>query len=165
MGQHHFHSLALSAVLLAALATPAFAADEAVTAPVQATHLVGIQSLKSREKAKLTVSGGALHYAGKTSNGDIKASLIEDIYAGTETTQGGGNYGQAAKVGAIAAPYGTGAAITLILRTKVDLLTILYRGPDGDLHSVLLAVSKGKAEPLRTALIAAGARSTPEEKK
>jgi hypothetical protein len=159
MGQNNLRFLA--PLLAVALAVPPFAmAEDTAAVPVQATHLVGIQSLKSGARAKFTVQGGALTFVGKTASGDIKASSIEDIYTATEATQAGGNVGSAAKAGAIAAPYGAGAALTLILWTKVDLLTILYRGEEGGLHSVLLAMPKGKAEPIRAQLIAAGAHTT-----
>ncbi len=149
----------LSGLLIAlALALPGFAEDKPV--PVVATHLVGIEALKSGAKAKLTVQDGALQVAGKLSTANIKASSIEDVYTATEATQAGGNVGSAAKMGAIAAPYGSGAVLTLILWTKVDLLTVLYRDDNGGLHSVLLAVPKGQADPLRTQLLAAGSHAT-----
>ena len=101
-----------------------------------------------------------LKLVGKIATANIKVSAIEDVYTATEATQAGGNIGSAAKVGALAAPYGSGAVLTLILWTKIDLLTVLYRGEHGGLHSALLAVPKGKGEPLRAQLLAAGARAT-----
>jgi hypothetical protein len=128
-----------------------------------ATHLVGISGLQSGEKTKLTVQDGLLQVAGKITTVNIKVSSIEDILTSTEATQAGGKMGSAAKVGAMAAPYDTGAVLSLILWTKVDLVTVLYRGDNGGLHSVLLTVPKGKAEPLRSQLLAAGAHA-PERK-
>jgi hypothetical protein len=154
--------LRFSGPLLAlALVVPALAAladDSAV--PVTATHLVGIPSLKSGERAKLTVQDGTLQVAGKAATVNIKLSTIEDILTSTEATQAGGNAGTAARVGAMAAPYDTGAVLTLILWTKVDLMTVLYRGDNGGLHSILLTVPKGKAEPMRSQLLAAGAHAS-----
>jgi hypothetical protein len=138
-----------------ALTLPAWADDK--SADTFATNLVGAPSLKQGEKAKVTVADGSLQLVGKVSTANIKLSSIEDILTSTETTQAGGKAGTAARAGALAAPYDTGAVLTLILRTKVDLVTVLYRGEHGGLHSVLLTVSKGKAEPLRAQLIAAGA--------
>ena len=57
------------------------------------------------------------------------------------------------------APYATGSLLSLILWTKIDLLTVLYHGPDGDLHSVLLALPRGQAAPIRSQLLAAGAHT------
>ena len=144
--------VALTSALLTAI--PAFAAE-----PVAVLHLVGIESMKLNEKAKLTVDNGSLHLkAGKAVN-DVKASSIEDIYTGSEATQAGGRAGTAAKTGAIAAPYGTGAALSLILYTKVDMLTIVYRGSEGELHSALFAVPKGQAETIKAQLVSAGAHA------
>jgi hypothetical protein len=145
-------------LLMLALVLPVFAEDN--PAAVQATNLVGAESLKSGAKAKVTVQDGMLKLEGKIAAANIKVSSIEDVYTATEATQAGGNYGSAAHMGAVAAPYGSGAALTLILWTKIDLLTVLYRGEHGGLHSLLLAVPKGKAEPLRAQLLAAGAHAT-----
>ena len=144
------------ALLMATLlmATSAFAAE-----PVAVLHLVGIESMKLNEKAKMTVENGAMQLkAGKSTN-EVKAASIEEIYTGTEGTQAGGRMGTAAKTGAIAAPYGTGAALSLILYTKVDMLTIVYRGSEGELHSALFAVPKGQAEQIKSQLLAAGAHA------
>jgi hypothetical protein len=148
-------------LLASALAVSAFAAppdDKPV--PVTATHLVGLPSLKSGDKATLTIQDGTFQIAGKVTTDNIKLSSIEDILTGTEETQAGGKMGKAAKVGAAAAPYDSGAVLTLILRTKVDLLTVLYRGEHGGLHSVLLVVPKGQAEPMRSQMLAGGAHAS-----
>jgi hypothetical protein len=145
-------------LLVLALVLPVFAQDNLIA--IEATNLVGAESLKSGAKGKLTVQDGVLKLAGKLTTASIRVSSIEDVYTATEATQAGGNVGSAAKVGAMAAPYGSGAALTLILWTKIDLLTVLYRGEHGGLHSVLLAVPKGKAEPFRAQLLAAGAHAT-----
>jgi hypothetical protein len=151
--------LRFSGPLLAlALAIPALAADKPDT--VTATHLAGVASLKTGDKATLTIQDGMFQLAGKIATANIKVSSIEDILTSREATQAGGKMGTAAKVGAIAAPYDTGAVLTLILWTKVDLLTVLYRGETGGLHSILLTVAKGKAEPFRSQLLAAGAHAS-----
>ncbi len=150
----------LALALVSVHVLPAFAADSPTSA-VKATHLVGVSSLKSGASATVSVQNGALQIDGKSGPTTIiKLSSVEDVYTGTEATQGGGKVGQAAKVGAMAAPYDAGAVLTLILWVKVDLLTVLYRGENGDLHSVLLTVTKGKADPLRSQMIAGGAHAT-----
>jgi hypothetical protein len=148
----------LGPLLVLALTIPGFAADK--PGELTATHLVGAPALKSGESAKVTVADGSLQLSGKIATANIKLSSIEDILTSTEATQAGGKAGTAARAGAMAAPYDTGAVLTLILWTKVDLITVLYRGETGGLHSVLLTVPKGKAEPLRSQLIAAGAHAS-----
>ena len=150
MPQCLLRGLTLSLALL--MAAPAFAAE-----PVAVLHLIGIESMKLNEKAKMTVENGAMQLkAGKSTN-EVKAASIEEIYTGSEGTQAGGRMGTAAKTGAIAAPYGTGAALSLILYTKVDMLTIVYRGSEGELHSALFAVPKGQADAIKAQLVSAGA--------
>jgi hypothetical protein len=152
--------LRLSGPLLAlAFAVPAFAVD--TTVPVIATHIAGIPAFKTGVRGKLTIQNGVLRLTGKTATGEIEAASIDEIHTSTEVTQIGGNYGTVAKVAAKAAPYGTGSVLSLILWTKIDLLTVLYHGPDGDVHSVLLALPRGQAAPIRSQLLAAGAH-TPE---
>jgi hypothetical protein len=141
-----------------ALTLPAFAADK--PGELTATHLVGGEAIKPGEKAKVLVQGGLLQLTGKFATANVKLSSIEDIMTSTEATQAGGKMGTAAKVGAMAAPYDSGAVLSLILWTKVDLITVLYRGEHGGLHSILLTTPKGKADPLRSQLIAAGAHAS-----
>src|SRR5579862_4844281 len=109
----------LPALILAmAVSVSAFAADTP-TDVVVGTHLAGVPSMKSGATAKLSVQNGALQIEGKTGPTTIvKLASVEDIYAGTEVTQSGGKVGKAAKVGAMAAPYDTGAVLKLILRVK-----------------------------------------------
>ena len=144
--------LTLSLALL--LAIPAFAAE-----PLDVLQLVGIPGMKQNEKAKMTVENGAMQLKYGKSSSDVKAASIEDIFVGSETTQAGGRTGTAAKTGAIAAPYGSGAVLVLMLRTKVDMLTIVYRGAEGELHSALFAVPKGQGEAIKGQLVAAGAHT------
>jgi hypothetical protein len=86
---------------------------------------------------------------------------IDDIAIGTETTQAGGKAGTAAKTAAMAAPYDSGAALSILLRTNVDVLTVSSRDSGGGLHYTILALPKGQAEPQRAQLITAGAHVLP----
>ena len=64
---------------------------------------------------------------------EVPISSIEDVSSGTETTQSGGTAGRVVKTAAIAAPFGSGKALTLLMRTKVDILTVVFRGAGGGL--------------------------------
>ena len=68
------------------------------------------------------------------------------------------------KTAAIAAPYDSGAAVTIMLRTKVDILTISFHDPDGALHGAIFALPIGQAEQMRAQLIQAGAHAGAGEK-
>jgi hypothetical protein len=83
---------------------------------------------------------------------------IDDIVVGTETTQAGGKAGTVVKTAAMAAPYDSGAALSILLRTKVDVLTVSSRDSSGGLHYAILAMPKGQGEQQRAQLITAGAR-------
>ena len=101
-----------------------------------------------------------MQFTAKKAEATVPASSIEDIFVGTETTQSGGKAGRVVKTAAIAAPFGSGKVLTLLMRTKLDILTVVYRGADGGVHGVIFALPKGLAESMRTQLVAAGAHAS-----
>ena len=127
-------------------------------APPKAQHVIGLENVKRNAGGTLDIQNGGMRFKGKTEV-TVPLNSIEDIYVGTETTQGGGRAGTVVKTAAIAAPFHTGSALTLLLRTKVDMLTLTYHDADGALHAAIFSVPKGQADPLRARLIAAGAHA------
>jgi hypothetical protein len=119
-------------------------------------HVVGMQNVKSDAVGLLQIKSNALHFDAGRSRGTLPISAIEDIYIGTETTQAGGKLGEVAKGAAMAAPYDSGAALTLLMLQKVDVLTITYRDTDNGLHAAIFAVPKNHAEQFRADLISNG---------
>ena len=93
----------------------------------------------------------------------MPVSSIDDIFIGTETTQSGGKTGRVVKTAAIAAPFESGKALTILMRTKVDILTVSFHDPDGAVHGAIFALPIGQAEPMRAQLIQAGAHASPAE--
>jgi hypothetical protein len=153
-------ALFLPAALLAAAAggAPGQAPKTSDSAAsVAVTHLIGMQDLKPKAKGALTVQGGLVQVVCGPSKAEVAASSIEDVVTGSETTQGGGTAGTVAKTAAIAAPYGSGAALKVMLRTKVDILTLVYRGSNGELHSAIFSLKRGQATQVQAQLTAAGA--------
>lgn len=125
-------------------------------------HLIGLGDIKSQHSGKLNVKNGALSFdGGPAQQATIAASTIDDVVLGTETTQAGGKAGRVVKTAAIAAPFESGKALTILFRTKVDILAIVYHDDNGALHSAIFAVPKGLAAGVRTQLIAAGAHASP----
>ena len=120
-------------------------------------HVVGVQHAKNNTTGLLQIKSGELHFDAGKSRGTIPISTIEDIYIGTEVTQAGGKLGEVAKGAAMAAPYDSGAALTLVMIQKVDVLSITYRDSDNGLHAAIFAVPKNKAEQFRADLISGGA--------
>ena len=119
-----------------------------------ARHVIGLENVKRNHSGTVTIQSGELGFAsGKTSD-KFPIASIDDLVLGTETTQAGGKTGRAAKTVAIAAPYESGAGLSILLRTNVDVLTVSYREPGGGLHYAILAMPKGKGEQERSQLIA-----------
>jgi hypothetical protein len=124
---------------------------------VDARHVVGLENIKRNISGSLIVLDGGLQFqAGKVS-ANLPLASIEDISVGTEITQAGGRAGTVAKTAAMAAPYESGAALSILLRTTVDTLTVSNRDSGGGLHYAILALAKGRGEQQRAQLISAGA--------
>lgn len=156
--------LLVLAAILACASPGAWAQQPAANA--HARLIIGLEGVKHNAGGELLIQNGSMQFkAGKT-DATVPISSIEDIFVGTETTQAGGKTGRAVKTAAIAAPFGSGKALTLLLRTKVDILTAVYRGANGEMHAAILALPKGQAEATRSQLVAAGAHvSAPPQAK
>jgi hypothetical protein len=125
-------------------------------------HLIGLGEIKSERSGTLSVKSGALSFDGGASQqAKIAVPSIDDIFLGSEVTQAGGTTGKVVKTAAMAAPFESGKVLTLLLRNKVDILTLVYHDDNSGIHSVIFAVPKGLAAGLRTQLIAAGAHASP----
>ena len=129
--------------------------------PPQIRHLIGLDKVKNNANGQLTVQNGSLQFKGKKTDAQIPVNAIDDIFIGTEVTQAGGKTGRAVKTAAIAAPFGSGKSLTLLLRTKVDILTVSYHTAEGGLHGAIFALPKGQADKVRDDLIHAGAHASP----
>ncbi len=125
-------------------------------------HLIGLGDIKSQRSGTLSVKSGALSFdGGKSQQATILVPTIDDIILGSEVTQAGGKAGRVVKTAAMAAPFESGKVLTLLLRNKVDILTVVYRDDNAAVHSAIFAVPKGLAAGVRTQLIAAGAHASP----
>jgi hypothetical protein len=122
-------------------------------------HVIGLENISSQKSGRLSLQNGAMQFDAGKEGAKVPVSSIDGIFVGSETTQGGGKVGRGVKTAAIAAPYGTGKVLSLLMRTKVDILTISYRDAGGGAHGAIFALPKGQATDMRTQLIAAGARA------
>ena len=120
-------------------------------------HVVGMQDIKYDATGLLLIQSKELHFDAGRSRAAVPISSIEDIYVGSEITEGGGRLGELARGAAMAAPYDSGAALTLLMIQKVDVLTVTYRDSDNGLHAAIFAVPKNHAEKFRADLISNGA--------
>jgi len=101
-----------------------------------------------------------MQFTGGKGVAKVPVTSIDGIYVGSETTQSGGKVGRGVKTAAIAAPYGSGKVLSLLMRTKVDILTISYHGTGSALHAAIFALPMGQGMDMRAQLIAAGARES-----
>jgi hypothetical protein len=85
---------------------------------VNARHVIGLENVKRNRAGKLTVQNGVMQFEAGTTDAKVPTAAIDDLSIGSETTQAGGKAGTVAKTAAIAAPYDSGAALSLLLRTK-----------------------------------------------
>jgi hypothetical protein len=125
---------------------------------LMARHVIGLEKISSQKGGKLSVQNGAMKFDDGKDTVQVPANSIDAIFVGSETTQAGGKTGRVVKTAAMAAPFESGKVLTLLLRTKVDILTVSYRDTDGALHAAIFALPIGQATDLRTQLVAAGAR-------
>jgi len=159
----------LIVALVAATFAPAQTPTSSAPAPAAAAnpdvrHVIGLDPIKRNATGKLTVKDGALEFnTGKTGN-KVPVSAIDDIFVGTETTQSGGKTGRVVKTAAMAAPFESGKALTILMRTKVDILTVSFHDPEGAVHGAIFALPIGQAAQLRAQLVQAGAHTTRPEK-
>ena len=148
--------------ILACLALPLFAAQPPAASVSHVRHIIGLSDIKSNRSGSLSVQDRALLFDAGYAKAEIAIPSIDDIFLGSEVTQAGGKKGRIVKTAAIAAPYESGKVLTLLLRTKVDILTVVYHDEKGGIHSAIFAVPRGEAAGVRKQLIDAGAHASPD---
>ena len=142
-------------------AQPSAAGSGIGTRPVLAVrHVIGLENVSPQKSGKLSVQNGAMQFDFGKDAVKLPVTSIDDIFVGSETTQAGGKVGRVVKTAAMAAPYESGRVLALLMRTKVDILTVSYRDAGGARHGAILALPKGQATDMRAQLIAAGAHAS-----
>jgi hypothetical protein len=140
----------------------------AVPAPDNTARLViGLDAVKHNAMGSLTIHDGAMEFkSGKTGqevSSKVPVASVEDVFIGTESTQVRGKTATVIKTAGHAAPYGSGRALSILMRNKVDILTVSYHDADGSLHGAIFALPIGQAEGMRAQLVQAGAHASPIE--
>jgi hypothetical protein len=123
-------------------------------------HIIGLDNIKANASGQLTLQDGILRFAAGKAETEVPITSIDDLFLGAETTQSGGKTGRVVKTAAMAAPFESGKALTILMRTKVDILTVAFHDPDGAVHGAIFALPKGQGESMRTQLIQAGAHTS-----
>jgi hypothetical protein len=121
-------------------------------------HIIGLEGINRDTNGIMFIERGEIHFDAGKQRTTLPISSIEDIFIGTELTQAGGKMGEVAKGAAMAAPYDSGAALTLLLQEKVDVLTIAFCDSNHGLHAAIFALPKNRAKPFRDDLVAHGAK-------
>ncbi|MFZ0038389.1 MAG: hypothetical protein WAK91_13255 [Candidatus Acidiferrales bacterium] len=150
--------IGLVALCLSFGAQLASAQDKDTGRALNARCLAGLPNIKHNAHGLLSIQDAALQFDAGKHRAAIPLSTIGDIFTGSETTEVGGLLADAAKGAAVAAPYDSGAALTLFLRQKVDVLTVTYRDSNGGLHAAIFALPKGRAQQLRADLTSKGSQ-------
>jgi len=124
---------------------------------VSAQHLMGLEGVKRNHHGTLTAQSTGLDFAGQGAHGTVALASIQDIFTGQESRQTGGKVLTVAKMGM---PYGSGRALSLVSREKVDTLTVEYRDANGGLHGAIFTMPPSQAEALKKQLMALGAHAS-----
>jgi len=136
--------------------SPAQQSAQPAPASVEAVQVIGLAGLKQNTKGNLKVENGSLSFASSKNTCEVPAASIEDVVTAADSQRViGGTVGTISRL----APYGGGTALSL-LRSKVDIITIQYRDPDGGLHGAIFTTRVGKAESIKQALLAQGAHTS-----
>jgi hypothetical protein len=125
--------------------------------PLKVRCLMGLENIKRNARGTLAIQNDAMQFTAGQAVAKVPVKSIDDIFSGEETTQSGGAVGVITKV---ALPYGGGRALSLLLRTKIDILTLTYRDDNGAFHGVILTLPKGQGAQVRSQLVAGGAHAT-----
>ena len=149
--------MAAAGAVLAQTASP-------TTANSKVRYIIGLDNIKANSSGQLVFQDGVLQFTTGKAQTKVPVASIDDIFIGAETTQSGGKTGRVMKTAAMAAPFESGKALTILMRTKVDILTVAFHDPDGAVHGAIFALRKGTADPLRTQMVQAGAHTTPVAK-
>ncbi len=119
-------------------------------------QVVGLTGLKQNTKGNLKVENGSLTFASSKTTCEVPAASIQDVVTGADSQRViGGTVGTLSRL----APYGGGTALSLF-RSKLDIITIQYRDPDGGLHGAIFTMHVGKGESIKEALLAQGAHTS-----
>jgi hypothetical protein len=150
--------LILGFLVLLGCCSAAFAQDTShpTSAPfsIPATHLLGFEGTSSNANGTLSIQDGALRFqkSGKPAE-EVKITSIQDVFLGGQSKQVGG---VPMTLGKAAVPFGGGRVISLFAHKKYDTFTLEYVDTNGGAHGAIFQLNAGRAEALRSELMARG---------
>ena len=146
-----------SVLLLGQEQRTAPAAPAQTTSANKVVHVLGMEGVARNAKGELAIHDGSLEFQTPAGKSQIKISTIEDVATGQDSKQVGGTPLMLVK---LAAPFGSGRALSLFAHQKVDNLTVEYRDENNGFHGAIFVLAKGQAAQLKKELVAQGARAT-----
>lgn len=148
-------ALPILVLLISATLTQA-GEPKSTTFSTEAVHVIGFGDISDNTKGTLELKDGSLHFTSGKGSFAVSANNIQEVVTGNDTQRAiRGTVGTLSQL----APYGGGRAISMF-RNKIDTFTIEYRDSDGALHGAIFTMGVGQAEPLKEALISAGAHTS-----
>jgi hypothetical protein len=140
---------ASSATDSASAAAPGTTADVA--------HVLGFEDMKRGAKGGLTVTPTALQFVAGKHKAEISIQSIQDVLTDKDSRMY--VHGTAGTLAKMAIPYGGGRVVSLFAE-GIDVLTLVYQGPNGGEHDVIFILHKGQADGVKKQLVAQGAHVT-----
>jgi hypothetical protein len=140
---------ASSATDSASAAAPGTTADVA--------HMLGFEDMKRGAKGGLTVTPTALQFVAGKHKAEISIQSIQDVLTDKDSRMY--VHGTAGTLAKMAIPYGGGRVVSLFAE-GIDVLTLVYQGPNGGEHDVIFILHKGQADGVKKQLVAQGAHVT-----
>lgn len=136
------------------------ATDSTAAAPgttLDVAHVLGFENVKRGAKGGLTVTPTALQFVNGKHKAEISIQSIQDILTDKDSRMY--IHGTAGTLAKMAIPYGGGRVVSLFAE-GIDVLTLVYQGPNGGEHDVIFILHKGQAEAVKKQLVAQGAHAS-----
>jgi hypothetical protein len=120
-------------------------------------HVLGFEDMKRGAKGGLTVTPTALQFVAGKHKAEISIQSIQDVLTDKDSRMY--VHGTAGTLAKMAIPYGGGRVVSLFAE-GIDVLTLVYQGPNGGEHDVIFILHKGQADGVKKQLVAQGAHVT-----
>jgi hypothetical protein len=121
---------------------------------IRATHILGLEHMKSNCGGTLSLQDGALQFRhGGEPGAQVKIASVRDVLLGEENKQIGG---LPMTLGKAAAPYEAGRVVSLFAHKNYDILTLEYVDSDGGIHGAIFQLSAGQGQQVRHELVDRG---------
>lgn len=115
-------------------------------------HVYGLPGAKAKEPGTLTIHGGDLVFASKTSRSTIRLQSVYAVGTGNERVELWGMKGRLLRM---AIPDGGGLLAATFMHHRVDMFTVEFADPNGGYHAAVFFLPAKEAERALQAMTAA----------